>query len=154
MEFDNQVRVLAPSDSSFWRAAYFDAFVDTTGEHFQRYVATLCQFSDGQHYTGYLWDCLRRRTRITYQRFREEVLRHNEVFVLADDHSRDRVVGAPLWPYPSHSVISLRPQFLVQLLPVLPEDFYVFDSSASWTVGLTHEYDAKRRICFAVGIQS
>ena len=67
--------------------------------------------------------------RITYERFRHEVVRHAGVLVFADDHSRDRVINAPLWPYPPYSVISLFPNLLLQLLPALPEDLYVFDSS-------------------------
>jgi len=109
-------------------------------------------FSDGEHYTGYLWDCLRVFKRFTYQRFIQEVVRYSEVCMMADDHSRDRVINPPLWPYPPYSVVQLPPNLLLQLLPALPEDLYVFDSSASWTLILTHEHDDQRRICVGVGI--
>jgi hypothetical protein len=149
---DLQPQILSPEDSALWREAYLQAFVDTTGERYQQDIATLRKFSDGLHYNAYLWDCLR-ADRITVQRFRHEVLRHPEVFVIADNHSRERVVTPPLWPYPPYSVACFKPQFLLDSLDWLPEDIYVFDSSLTWTVVLTHEDDGKRRFCLAVGIE-
>ena len=109
-------------------------------------------FQMGIHYEGYLWDHLRSPSRITIQRFRHELILHPEVFILADDHSRDRIPGAPLWPYRPYSVARFHPQVLLQSLEFLPEDIYVFDSSVSWTLALTHENDGRRRICCSVGI--
>jgi hypothetical protein len=147
-----QIQILSPEDSAFWRQAYLDAFVDTTGEHYHRNIASLRQFSDGVHQTGYLWEYLRSSSRITIERFHFEVVTHPEVFVMADDHSRDRIPGAPLWPYPPYSVARFEPHRLLQSLESLPEDIYVFDSTVSWTLVFTHEDDNKRRICCAIGI--
>ena len=152
MHDDTQPQILSPEDSTLWRQAYLEAFIDTSSEHYQRYIASRRQFSDGIHYEGYLWDHLRSPSRITIQRFRHEVILHPEVFVLADDHSRDRIPGAPLWPYRPYSVARFHPQVLLQSLEFLPEDIYVFDSSVSWTLVLTHENDGRRRICCSVGI--
>jgi len=149
-----QPQILLPEDSAFWRQAYLDAFVDMSGDHSRRYIASPRHFSDGVHYEGYIWDCLRSPSRITIQRFRHEVVGHPEVFVMADDHSRDRIPGAPLWPHPSNSVARFEPQHLLELLYSLPEDIYVFDSSVSWTLVLTHEHDNRRRICCAVRIET
>lgn len=88
------------------------------------------------------------------QRFCHEVVRPPEVCVMADDHSRARVPGASLWPYPPYSVVCFRPAVLLGCPPALPENLYVFDSSISWTLVLTHEDDGKRRICAAVGIKA
>jgi hypothetical protein len=144
---------LPPKDSAFLREAYLLAFVDTSCEHYKKYIGARRQFSDGEHYTGYAWDCIRQPSRITYERFCHEVVHHPEVYAFADDHSRDRVITAPLWPYPPYSLVALPPDLLLQLLPALPEDIYVFDSSVSWTVVLTHEHDDKRRYCLGVGIE-
>ena len=154
MHDDTQPEILSPGDSALWRQAYLDAFVDTSSEHYQRYIAFPRQFSDGVHYEGYLWDCLRSPSRITIQRFQQEVVTHPEVFVMADDHSRDRIPGAPLWPYRPYSVARFSPDALLAFLESLPEDIYVFDSTVSWTLVLTHEDDGKRRICCAVGIKT
>jgi hypothetical protein len=153
MHTDAQPEILSSQDSVFWRQAYLDAFVDTSSEYYLSRIASPRQFSDGVHYTGYLWDCLRNPLRITIQRFQNEVIRYSEVFVMADDHSRDRILGAPLWPYLPNSVARFTPQSLLQCLDSLPEDIYVFDKSMSWTLVLTHEDDGKRRICCAVGIE-
>lgn len=139
-------------DSALFREAYLQAFVDTTNEHYRQYIATKQQFSDGIHYVGYVWDCLRQQSRITHERFCHEIVRHPEVYVFADDHSRDRVMGPPLWPYPPYSVIALPPNLLLQMRPALPEDIYVFDSSVSWTLVLTHEHDDEGRYCLGVGL--
>jgi len=149
-----QPHVLPPEDSALWWQAYLDAFIDTSKDYFRRHIASPRQFSDGVHHTGYLWDCLRSPSRITFQRFSLELVRHPEVLVLADDHSRDLIPGARLWPYPAYSVARFKPQALLDSLETLPEDLYVFDSSLSWTLVLTHENDGKRRICCAVGIEA
>ncbi len=128
MHDDIQPQILSPEDSTLWRQAYLAAFIDTSSEHYRRYLASPSQFSDGIHYEGYLWDCLRSPSRITIQRFRLEVVRHREVFVTADDHSRDRIPAAPLWPYSPYSVARFEPQRLMESLDSLPEDIYVFDS--------------------------
>lgn len=154
MHDDTHPQILSPEDSALWRNAYLEAFVDTSSEHYQRYIASPRQFSDGVHYEGYLWDCLRSHSRITIQRFRAEVVQHAEVLVMADDHSHDRIPGAPLWPYRPYSVARFRPQALLQSLESLPEDIYVFDSSVSWTLVLTHENDGERRICCSVGSET
>jgi hypothetical protein len=149
-----QPEILSPEDSALWRQAYLEAFIDTSGGHYQRYIARPRQFSDGVHYEGYLWDCLRSPSRITIQRFNHEVVRHPQVLVMADDHSRDRIPGAHLWPYRQYSVARFSSQGLLGCLDSLPEDIYVFDESVAWTLVLTHEDDGRRRICCSVGIET
>jgi hypothetical protein len=144
--------VLSAAESALWRDAYLKAFVDMSCDYYKWYIARPRQFSDGVHHEGNLWDCLRGAQQITVQRFRSEVARHHEVFVIADDHSRDRVMGPPLWPYAPNSVARFKAPALLQSLGLLPEDIYVFDESVSWTLVLTHEHDHKRRFCLAIGI--
>lgn len=143
----DEVRILPAEESGSLRDAYLRAFVGTDCEHYRQYIGKQRQFTDGQHYTGYVWDCLRHAARITYETFCEKVLQHPHIFAFADDHSRDRVINAPLWPYPPYSVIALPSGVLLDLLPALPEDLYLFDASISWTLVLTHEDDDQQRIC-------
>lgn len=145
------VKILRPDESKALREAYITAFVDTSSKHYKEHVSVVTQFSDGLHYTGYLWDNLRNWRRITYEQLVQSIMRYPKVNVMADNHSRDRVVNAPLWPYPTNSIILLSPNLLVQMLQALPEDFYVFDSSLAWTLIMTHEHDAEQRICIAAG---
>jgi hypothetical protein len=149
-----QPEILPASDSALWRQSYLEAFVDTDCEHYQRYIAAPRQFSDGVHYEGYIWDCLRLPIRITYRHIRNELATHSDVLVMADDHSRDRIIGPPLWPFPAYSVARFPSSLLVEWLRSLPEDIYVFDSSVSWTLVLTHEHDDKRRYCLRCEIPS
>jgi hypothetical protein len=156
-----QPQILSPEESALWRQAYLDAFVDTACDHYQRYIATTRTFSDGVCYTGYLWDCLRSPSRITVQRFRTEVALRQSVMVMADHHSRDRILGPPLWPFPPYSVAVYQSKHLPHCLKSLPWDIYVFDESLAWTLVHTHEWIEKHvsrkkqvnvRLCFAVGI--
>ena len=147
-----QPEILSADESGIWRDAYLKAFVDTSCGYYQQQIAQPRRFSDGVHHDGYLWDCMPAAQRITIQRFRAEVARHQQIFVMADDHSRDRVIGAPLWPYAAYSVARFKASDLLQSLDSLPEDIYVFGDSVSWTLVLTHEHDHKRRYCAAIGI--
>ena len=147
-------KILNPKDSSYWRDAYLNAFVDVSSAYYQNNIAKLQQYSDGRHYFGYVWDCFREPQAITYERLRNEVMQFTEIFVMADDHSRQKVMGAPLWPYPPYSVVNFKPQIFLNALVALPEDLYIFDSSVSWTLVLTHEYNDEKRICLTVGIES
>jgi hypothetical protein len=146
------IEILSTGESELWRQGYIDAFVDTSKEYYVQRIAKQQQFSDGMHNSGYLWDCLRVSSRITVQRFENEICLQSEVLVMADDHSRDQIPGAPLWPYAPHSVARLSPQELLEIRASLPEDIYVFDNSLNWTLVLTHEHDNRRRLCLAVGI--
>jgi len=148
MHDDMHPEILSPEDSALWRQEYLGAFVDTSGEYYQRHIALPRQSR------GYLWDCLRSPSRITIQRFRHEVVRHAEVFVMAHDHPHNRIPGAPLWFRRPDSIVRFRPQALLQSLDSLPEDIYVFDSSVLWTLVLTHEDDGKRGVCYSVGIDT
>jgi hypothetical protein len=111
-----QPQLLSPEDFAFWRQAYIDAFIDASKDYYRRYIASPRQFSDGIHHTGYLWECLRSQSRITIQRFALEVVRYPEVFVMADDHSRDRIPGATPWPYPAYSAACFEPNTLLESL--------------------------------------
>lgn len=137
-------------ESVLWRQAFIDAFVDTTGDWYRDHIQTLRHCSDGDHYDGYLWECLRNPRKITIQRFRLEVATHPTLLVMADDKSRDQVPSAPLWPFRRHAVARCSPEQLLDSLELLPEDLYVFDESLRWALATTHEHDHKRRLCLAV----
>ena len=154
MKKSRRVDVLQNEEARVLRQAYLDRFVDTRSEFYREHVATRCKYSDGLRYDGYIWDCLKNATPITYAEFCGVVQGLARVVAMADDHSRDKVIGPPLWPYPPYSVVSLSGDLLLQLMPALPEDIYVFDRTVSWTLVLTHEHDGQERICLKVGAQS
>jgi hypothetical protein len=153
MNKESELQILDPEESSMLRQAYLDAFINTETDYFRQRIATLKLFSDGMHSEGYLWDCLRTRQRISFNRFILELENRSELLVMADNHSRDRVRAAALWPFPPYSVLQTTSQQLLAILSALPEDIYVFDYSVSWTLVLTHEGDKKRRFCYGVGVE-
>ena len=128
-------------------------FVDTTSEYYSKYVATKIPCSDGFHSFGYIWDCLRYSKMISFQSLCLELEKRSEVFTFADDHSHDKIIGAPLWIYPIDSIAIFKSKELIEILPELPEDLYIFDESVLWTLVLTHEYnDKQRRFCYQIGL--
>lgn len=137
-------------ESVHWRQAFIEAFVDTTRDWYRDHIQTLHRFSDGDHYDGYLWECLCKPRKITIQRFRLEVMTHRELLVMADDKSRDQRPSGPHWPFGCHTVARCAPDQLLKSLELLPEDLYVFDESLRWALAITHEHDHKRRLCLAV----
>jgi hypothetical protein len=145
--------ILNPAESASLRADYIAKFIDTSSQYYIERIAKKHQFPDGSHAIGYLWESILKSTLITYERFCEHVVCYNEVLSLADDHSRSQVIGGTLWPFPPYSVIKTPPNLLLQLLPALPEDLYVFDRTFAWTLILTHEHNAQQRICVAVGLE-
>ena len=74
--------LLSQKESARLRDAYVAAFLDTSSKFYEEHVATKSKFSDGMHATGYLWDCIPGAERITEQRLKLEVARHEMVFVI------------------------------------------------------------------------
>jgi hypothetical protein len=146
-----KVQILGNKKSQELRSRYLKSFINVSGEYYQRNINHKIKFSDGIHHTGYLWDCLREKKCISFSEFQTDICSAKEVYVLADDLSRDKVLNGPLWPWPADSVIELSPDKLLLLLDALPEDLYVFDSQIKWTRIITHEYDDQKRICLAAG---
>lgn len=152
MKDDTAPEILPPEESSLWRQAYLETFVDTSSSYYQDRIASTHKFCDGTHYKGYLWECLRSASRITVQRLRLEIVQHPEVFVMADDHSGDGLPGRRLWPFAPCSIARFHPITVLSTIESLPQDLYIFDASLGWTLVFTHEYSHKRDLCLAVGI--
>lgn len=97
-----------------------------------------------------LWDNLLDFSRITMKSLIEELTDKQEVLVLWDIHSCDRIFIENYWRFPKHNVIRVDGKWLIQGFEHLPEDIYIFDYDLSWTYILTHENDGKRKICMEV----
>lgn len=60
------MNILSRGEAADIRQLFIDTFVDTTCNYFQNYILQMKSFSDGLRYTGYLWDCMIRRERVSY----------------------------------------------------------------------------------------
>ena len=54
MEFE----IVSSAKAKLLRETFIKKFVDTTSNHYQKYIETMRQDGDDLFYDGYLWDCL------------------------------------------------------------------------------------------------
>lgn len=151
-EFKSKVEIMSKMDANHFRSEYIKKFIDTNHEHYKKYIETVRYFSDGECYTGYLWDCL-----IEYKAtYFEEINKYRgilgEVLVFWDIHSKDRILIPEYWKFGKDNVLKLSFEALMNNLQYLPEDIYIFDESFKWTLVLTHEDNNGDRICMKSGL--
>lgn len=160
MEFD----ILPPEKAQHLRQSFIRQFVDTTGSHYQKHIATLIPYSDGLYYDGYLWECLLDNDNYQKMCSMETAAAFlndkTTVFAMWDLFSNERVRDYKRFSldYPKNTVISAQGDFLghqiteewnteldawqngYQLYDLwLPADLYCFDESMSWYTIFTHE---------------
>lgn len=150
-ELERRVTVLLASQANSIRQRYIDRFVDTDSEHYQRYIATTEHFSDGEFYTGYLWDTLKRKVIVSEQAIPTMIGADQRVYVLWDLHSSDRILIPGYWRFPREAVLEIKYADMILGSIHLPEDLYVFAEHLDISVVLTHETQLDNsRICFEV----
>lgn len=147
----NNIDYLAFSeqDSADIKNLYYLSFVDFDSVRFQKSILELKSFSDGMHYSGYVWDFLKKAS-IVKEKTCLNILRDSKVslMVFVDNHSVEKAVDSNLWPENKTRVLEFSSKVLIENIFNLPEDIYVFDASFSWTIVFTHEYlDKNRRYC-------
>ena len=145
--------VLNLEKSNYFRSKYIESFVDTSSLYYIDRIKHTKKFSDGRCYTGYLWDCLVNADIIDEDKA-EAILREKQnICVMWDIHSCDRIFIPNYWKYPKTSVLFLNKWSECQKKD-LPEDIYIFDHTFSWSVILTHEIDLNNeRYCLYIDKQ-
>jgi hypothetical protein len=152
-EFRDRVVVIDGERADQIRAAYIARFVDTTSAYYRTRIATRRRFRDGDHYTGYLWDCLKQAELVPAAHIIKSDRRLDYlVWVFWDLHSKQQQMLPNYWKFPKAAVIEVLYRDLLAGLHHLPEDIYITDKGMTWTVILTHEYlDGDVRICLEAG---
>ena len=141
------MKILNSEESDFLRSEYIQTFVNTNSTFYAEYIENKQMFSDGLCYTGYLWDCLLSPNVISEYKADMLLLDKQNVFIMWDIHSCDRIHIPNYWKYPKPSVL-FADCWSEVVKSELPEDIYVFDEALSWSVIYTHETNAKeRRYC-------
>lgn len=140
-DFQRMVTVLLGREAADIRANYINRFVDSSSEYFHKYIATTRQFRDGLCYHGYLWDSLKQRERVPESSIFDKNLLNENVYVLWDIHSAEKIFIEDYWKFPKESVLSGRYGDLLSGIEYLPEDLYICDEQMNWSLILTHEYD-------------
>ena len=126
------------------REKYISRFIDTSTDHYNKYIAELKQFKDGQYYVGYLWDCLKRAERVTEKQILDEKLKNIFVYLFWDLHSSEMILIKDYWKFPKEAVLELQYKEILDGLKYLPEDLYIVNHEFSWTIIYTHEYDEQQ----------
>lgn len=142
--------ILTPMDADFIRDAFLLEFADTDCDYYRENIATMCMYSDGLCYLGYLWDCMKLWEQITFAHALA-ILESCEspFYVFWDIHSQEKVPVENYWIYPKNAVLSITAQEIRECVDDFPEDCYFFDDSLTWAIALTHEESKPgRRICY------
>lgn len=159
MEFE----IVSSAKAKLLRETFIKKFVDTTSNHYQKYIETMRQDGDDLFYDGYLWDCLQcnedYQKECSMETAAEFLRAKKNVFMMWDLFSKERHAHKrfPL-EYPKDTVISVPGDFLSQMVVEewnreqaawaadcmceglwLPEDIYCFDETMEWYVIFTHE---------------
>ena len=122
------------------RTKYIQNFVDTTKDYFVERIEQKTEFSDGLCYIGYLWDCLKNPKVISEAEASLILQGKQNLYIMWDIHSCERILIPNYWKYPKTSVLSTE-MWSVSFKEELPEDIYLFDDTFSWSVIFTHETD-------------
>lgn len=139
-QFKASVQELNSKDAAKLRSEYINHFIDTTSDFFKKYIEVLELHVDGWCYEGYLWDCIRNPTVISFVDLIASLQKgYGFLYIMWDIHSRDKVREPDYWKFDRAAVLALPPEVLVQNLCYLPEDLYIFDRELNWTFVITHE---------------
>ena len=147
---EQAMQVLLGKEANTLREVFIDSFVDTSCEYYRNRIEHKELFSDGFRCTGYLWDCMRNRERVS-EHYVFEYLKEqsNAIYIMWDILSHDRVLIPNYWKYPLESVLSVCAEEVHRFLQPLPEDSYFFEKSLSWAFAITHEeLKPGKRLCF------
>lgn len=148
------MNILYDGEASLIRSVFIESFVNTESNYYKSKIQRRKKVSDGYCYTGYLWDCVSSRQRISYQQaiqFLQDIER--SMYAFWDIHSEDLILKKHYWIYPKESILVLSKSEIAGMIPTLPEDCYFFDDTLSWAIALTHEeIKAGKRICYSVNI--
>ena len=153
MEFDdfkNKIVILDRFLSDQLRLKYIDMFVNCEHPRYHEQICVKHKFKDGYCYLGYLWDFMKNPIVID-QEYIESKNEINEVYVMWDNHSCERIWIKDYWKFDKNVVLKLNFSTLLLGYHFLPEDIYIFDDSFSWTFVLTHEELKGKRYCLKCG---
>lgn len=150
-KFTQTITFFTKDEAQEVRNKYISKFIDTSKEHYEKYIKNVHQYIDGFCYTGYLWDCLRVPAVVDFAYVQSKADILNEVFVLWDIHTKERIFIDGYWKFGKDSILKMEFKELLSNLEYLPEDIYIFDKSFEWTMILTHEYIDEKRWCLKTG---
>jgi len=151
--FKNQLVILPTMNANILRNQYINRFIDTSKDYYIKKITHLKRFSDGFCYTGYLWDCLKESTLVSYE-YITSISHLDDVYVFWDIHSQDLIFIDDYWKFGKETILNVNYSVLIKNLEYLPEDLYIFDNTLSWTLVVTHEYVNFSRFCLKSGIIS
>lgn len=141
------MRILEKNEAIQIREKCIEEFVAYNSDYYKEYIKKTRLFSDGECYTGYLWDCMKEKEIILEKDAEDCFLKISQFYVLWDIHTKERILIPNYWKYPKETVLELDWNSYQTLKKDLPEDIYIIDLSFNWCISLTHEEINGDRYC-------
>ena len=149
-EFKLMVNELELIESNKIREKFINEFVQINSKYYKEHIFKRIKCSDGMCYTGYIWGCIRGRKLIDYDMAITYIEQFNDVYVMWDINSKNRIFIPDYWKFEKESILKLNSKLLMNNLQFFPEDIYVFNDTYEWTIALTHEDIDGKSFCLFV----
>lgn len=121
------------------RTRFVSDYVDVDSQYFEDRIATLKRFSDGEFYSGYLWDVIPNYTRISGEQAASLARSLGSSYSLWDLHSADKIWLPDYWKFPRDAVLKGPAIEIFHARPILPADLYIIREDFAICLVLTHE---------------
>jgi hypothetical protein len=131
--------VLSKEDAAQVRNRFINMFVDTDSPFYRDRIAKLRRFSDGEFYTGYLWDVVRSYTRISEEQAAALARSLGSSYALWDLHSADEILVPGYWKFPRDAVLYGPAADVYDARSILPTDLYIVRADFEVSLIFTHE---------------
>jgi len=146
-EFKKNLSITKEVEKHRIREMYCSLFFNISSAEYKTAIEKRHKYSDGLCYNGYMWDYLSAPAQIELDYLSAKVKSLKNIYVLWDLHTCERIFIKNYWKFNKDDILLLDGDTLIKALHLLPEDIYIFDSSYTWTLILTHEYLENQRYC-------
>lgn len=133
------VQVLLGEEADKVRSRFINQFVDVESDWYKNRIAKLKRYSDGDFYSGYLWEVVPNYTRISANDAGELSQSLGQSYALWDLHSAEKILLPDYWKFPRDAVLRGRSVDLMDGRSLLPEDLYIVRGDFEVCLVLTHE---------------
>ena len=135
------------------RKEFIEKFVNQSSNYFSIYIQDPFIYKKQGTYIGYLWDCLKEKVIIDYEKAMEFITKQDNIYIMWDinkyskkryDYFNDKLMSVG---FPIQTIIQTSGKDYLINEKTFPEDIYIYDNNFKWTIALTHEYFDNKRFC-------
>jgi hypothetical protein len=133
------VQVLRGQEAAQVRARFISEYMDLGSEWYTTRIARLKRYSDGEFYSGYLWEVVPNYTRISEDEAAILAQNLGRSYAFWDLHSAEKIVVPNYWKFPRDTVLHGEAADIYDARPILPKDLYIVREDSEVCLVLTHE---------------